>query len=232
MIGVNAAIAFFSLCGIAIAAGGVIVAHFQWKTMQGQLEEMKGTGKQTDDLIAQVTEQAKAANRLAEVADASLAESRDHSKRALRPYLLPTIEPGSLVPGEPIKARYYLVNYGQTPALKTYSITGVFVGRKAMKEAEKWFADQTTQIYETNAGPPIPPGVPSGRNNEKFIPIPSRRSITAQDIAMIAEQDYSVVIASRHIYRDGFGNTYGTETCHMMTKTWEAAYCPSHNEMY
>ena len=225
MIGVNAAIAFFSLCGIAIAAGGVIVAYLQW-------DAIRGGGEQTDRLIAQVSAQAAATNQLAAAARKSLAESRDHSQRALRAYLLPTIEPGPLVQGEPIKARYYLVNYGQTPALNTYSITGVFVGRKAMQEAEKWFADQSTQIYVTTAGPPIPPGVPIGRNNDKFIPIPSKRIITAQDIATITERDYSVVITSRHIYRDGFDKTYGTETCHMMTKTWEAAYCPSHNEMY
>lgn len=209
----------------AITLAGVAVAYLQW-------DAIRGGGEQTDRLIAQVTAQAEAANQLAIAAEKTLAESRDHSQRALRPYLLPTIEPGPLVSGEPMKARYYFVNYGQTPALKTYSITGIFVGRTAMKEAEKWFSDQSTQIYETNAGASIPPGVPSGRNNEKFISIPSKRSITAQEIAAISERDYFVVITSRHIYRDGFGSTYGTETCHMMTKTWEAAYCPSHNEMH
>lgn len=196
-IAINAATAFFSLCAMVVAVGGVVVAHYQWRAMREQL-----------------------------------ADGREQAQRTLRPYVLPNVEPGPLVIGKPIRGHYYLINHGQTPALKTYTITGVFVGQKAMDEAEEWFAKDSTQIYETNAGPPIPPGVPSEKNYPRFLPIPSERTITQDDFALITARDYSVVIVSRTIYKDGFDSTHGTETCHMMTKNWEAAHCPRHNEMH
>lgn len=209
-------------CAAVISA---LVAYLQW-------DAIRGNGEQTDRLIAQVTEQAKAANRLAEIANASLSEGRDHSRRDLRPYILPTIEPGALIEGVPVRAKYSLINYGKTPALKMRTYGKVFVGRNALKEADQWFAERVDPGIYADFGAPIPPGVPNGLNKEKYLLIPNERPMSKEDIALVRDRDFTVVIVSRHYYLDGFGETYWTDACFMMLKTWEAGYCQHHNEIH
>lgn len=222
----------FSAVIATAAVVSAVVGGSQWYFMSRQLDEMDGNSKQTDKLIAQVTAQAEAVNRLAEIARESLAESRDHSQRDLRPYVIPSIEPGPLVEGLPITARHFLVNYGKSPALKTSGYMAVFVGKDALSQADKWFAEEINQHFNTELGAAIPPGVPFGVNRERSAVVPNKRVITKEDIDLILRRDYSVVIVSRHLYFDGLEKSYGTDTCFMMTSRWEAAICPRHNEIH
>src|SRR5437870_831886 len=49
-----------------MAIAQFVIFRRQWQVMNGQLEEMRGTGRQTDELIKNATEQAAAAKTSAE----------------------------------------------------------------------------------------------------------------------------------------------------------------------
>jgi hypothetical protein len=78
MIGLTGAIAFFGLCQ-------VIVGIFQWNAMSGQLNEMRGSGNQTERLVilnqGQLIQNAKLADAAKTQAEKSETIS-DNVKRA------------------------------------------------------------------------------------------------------------------------------------------------------
>lgn len=213
-----------------VTVAGVLAAYLQWKTMDGQLDEMRSNGKQTDKLIAQVTEQAKAANRLAEIASTSLAENRQQFQSDQRPYIISNIVPVIPTEGAPLSGRVSVVNYGKTPALKVGTYTSIFFGRDAMKQADRWFAAERNQRFDTEIGTSIPPGIPVGLSRE--IPSSSEKSVTREDIDLIMHNDTAVVLVARHLYFDTVGNSYGTDSCFRVLKGWLTAYCEGHNVIH
>jgi hypothetical protein len=218
---------------VAVTIAGVAVAYRQWSTMDRQLKEMQDSGKQTDLLIRQVTEQAKAANQLAEIARNSLIENRAQFHRDQRPYIIPTVEPAPVHPvGAPITAKFFLVNYGKSPAIKVSGYAAILFGRDALKQADEWFAAKVNQRFNSKIGTVIPPGIPNGLNREKYTLLSGEKILGGKDVELINKVDYSVVIVMRHLYFDGAGNSYRTDSCFTMLKTWEAAYCQDHNEIY
>jgi hypothetical protein len=211
----------------------VIVAFLQWDSMRRQLAEMQGSGKQTDLLIQEVTQQAMAANRLAIVANSSLAESKAQFQRDQRPYIIPTIEPFPVhPPGAPLQAKYFLVNYGKSPAMKVSGYAAILIGRDALKQADEWFTADINQRFNTQIGTMIPQGIPNGLNKDKYAYIPSKKVVSVEDAEMMNKIDNSVVIVMRHVYFDSAGNRHGTDSCYAMLKTWEASFCNNHNEIY
>lgn len=214
---------WFSGVVAATAIVSSYVAYLQWNAI-------RGGGEQTDQLIAQVTEQAKAANRLAEIARDSLAESRRHFQADQRPFIISNVAPRAPKVGASLEARVSMINYGKTPALQVGTYATVLIGPDALKQADRWFANDRQQKFDTSIGNIIPPGIPVGLSRE--IPISSIKKLTPEDMETLISQDNQAVFVARHLYFDTAGNSFGTDSCYRLLKGWVTAFCERHNEMH
>src|SRR5277367_4700771 len=73
------------ICTIIIAAATVtytVIAKFQWKTMDGQLNQMEGSSTQTDKLLSLYQQQVAQLTKQAEHMNALAAAARDQAAAA------------------------------------------------------------------------------------------------------------------------------------------------------
>ncbi|MBI5920668.1 MAG: hypothetical protein HY847_03355 [Betaproteobacteria bacterium] len=223
MIVLTAAMAFAALCG-------VVVGSFQWITMKGQLQEMRETGKQTDALIQQTTAQAIAATKLAEIANASLGETKRQFEQGQRPYVVPFIVPTEPTGGTRIRADLVIPNYGRSPAVRVAVGGTIFFGKDAMKQADIWFALRAPEIFNASSGTVIPPSILN--DPRQLNTVTSKTIITQQEVESVVRTDYSIVVVSRHVYFDSAGNRYWTDSCFSYLATKAIPRCPKHNEVH
>jgi len=220
---------FLTAAIIVVTFFGVIAAYMQWNTMSGQLDEMREAGKQTDILIQEVTEQAKAANRLADSARDSILEGRSQFQQDQRPYIIYTVVPTDLVPNAPIQVNLLLVNYGKSPAIKVRGTGNVFWGKDAMKQADEWFDAQAIKSLPSNVGTIIPPGVIV---NPQRITLTSASSISQSEFKVLTSTNFSIVVVTHHEYEDRSGNHYWTNSCYSRLANGAISNCFEHNEIH
>lgn len=203
------------------------IASLQWHSMQGQLEEMRGSSQQTDRLIAEITEQARAAQD-------SLNVSRLHFQREQRPYVMPRIYPIIFSPNQKIVVNIFSGNYGKTPAMKVGTAARIFYGKNALAEAYKWFSQSAQIAFSRPYGPNIPPGTPASSIEAMISFKDTNQIISEKEFNSLATKDFTVVVAVRQAYADILGNEYWTDFCvgRLANGDGAIAYCPQHNEIH
>lgn len=223
----------------AITFGGVVVASFQWKTMkdqsdtmQRQLDEMRSSGEQTDKLIAQVTAQAKAANRLAEIANESLDETRRQFQRDQRPFLVPNMVPRPGVTDSKIAVDIHMINYGKTPALRTGGLVAIFSGADALSKADKWFEREAPKAFGVKGELIVPQGIPPTPEFQKYLTLEGNKLADQEDFISLLDKDMTIAVVGRFIYFDTAGNRYWTDLCYSNLATKAVLTCPKHNEVH
>jgi len=217
-----------ALCALITVSVGI----FQWRTMEGQLLEMKDTGKQTDALIRQSIEHVKAANRLADVAGESLLDARGQFQISQRPYVMHKVEPVFPQVGKPISANLYLANYGRSPAIRVQTRGAILVGRDALEQADRWFADEASRpIPDASFSTIVPPGG-MDRLNAVFLTLSTNRAINQKEWEGITKNAFPIVIVTRHQYFDTAGNRYWTDLCVSFAPEGQIPNCPKHNEIH
>lgn len=161
-----------------------------------------------------------------------LVESRKATQRQVRPYVLSDVVPLPPKVGTPIRIKYNVINYGQSPALKTQVFAAAFYGETAMEEAAAWMKKPENSITETEGGQIIPPGIPTVEGRRSFFHVETNKPLTKNDLVRLREKPNLIVTVSRFLYRDSFGDTYGTQNCFRISKDWEAEDCPGYSEIY
>jgi hypothetical protein len=150
--------------------------------MSRQLDEMHGSGQQTDRLIAQVAEQAK-------VAREALEENRRQFQRDQRPYVIPKAVPKILMPDQDIVVDLQSGNYGKTPAMKVGGKAGIFVGEDALMLAYQWFDKEAPKVFMRSTGVVIPPNTLLAASNRSDLLFFTGRLIAAQEFDSLMKKD-------------------------------------------
>lgn len=217
---------------IAFAAVvSALVALLQWDTMRGELDEMRENGQQTDRLIAQVTEQAKAAVQ-------SLDASQQQFQREQRPYVMPRANPMVFSPNREIVVNIVSGNYGKTPAMKIGIAINIFTGKDALKQAYQWFDKEAPKVHASPYGANIPPATPASSIEATTNTVRTRQVISKKKFSAIDRMNFGIVVAMRQAYLDIFGNEYWTDFCvgrlapNPLAPQGAIAYCPQHNEIH
>lgn len=161
-----------------------------------------------------------------------LTQSREATQQQLRPYLLSRAELVTPIAGQPIRIKHFITNYGQSPAVKTQVIAAAFYGTDAMAQAQAWMKRPENSISEPEYGQIIPPGAQADGGSDRMFVVRTSKALTEDDLAKLRETDYLAVTVSRYVYRDSFGDPYGTQNCFQVTKEWELTDCPGQNEIY
>lgn len=204
------------------AVVSAFVAGLQWHTMDRQLDEMRDSSTQADRML-------KSTEQLAKTAVDALALSREQFVQANRPLIIPVVQPSRGLVGEPVQAQMTLINYGKTVALNTVTRGAVFMGAKAMIDADAWFSPFEIPKGKSPVGSPIPPGIPTQINREQFVRFKTERNMEITDGKLIADRDGIVVIVARIQYQSTTGDTHHTDACYALSNRWEATLCPTHN---
>jgi hypothetical protein len=205
-------------------------AMSQWWVTKGQLDEMRESSMQTDALIQQSAEQARAAIALANAAEKNLQETRILFNKGQRPYVIQRATLHPISNNSPIRVDLSRINYGKSPAVKTATSGSVFIGENAMAEAEQWFEVHAPTVFRYETGEVIAPS-----SNPEAIPyssVFSDKVITGNELKSLKNGSSAVIITTRTAYRDISNNLYWTDACFMYYVTGAVAYCHKHNEVH
>lgn len=217
----SAVVSFASLC----SAG---VAYLQWDTMRNQLSEMRESGQQTDKLIGEIT-------KLSNAAIGSLEENRLQFQQAQRPFLVTHLIPKPHTGSGRAAVDMLIVNYGKTPAVKVNGIGTIFIGKDSMENADKWFETEAPKAFLSHSDIILPQGFPSDTNLRKSSEIQSTEIISEANFQNLLENFMGIIIVSRHVYFDAFGNRYWTDSCFSnlpSSGVIKVLNCPRHNEIH
>lgn len=217
---------FWFAAAIAVSTvSSAFVASLQWHTMDRQLEEMRGSGLQTDRLIGQVAEQSQ-------VARESLAESRLQFQRDQRPYVMPKAVPLTFEPNREVAVNLYSGNYGKTPAMKVGGAAKIFLGDNALIQAYRWFDKEAPKVFARSNGAVIPPGTPASGIDAIRSTIATDYIVSEQEFASLTKKNFSIIVTFRQAYLDTAGNEYWTDMCVGFLVPNAIVNCPLHNEVH
>lgn len=133
MIFLTAALVFASIVS-------AVIFYFQWRTMRNQLDEMKSTGKQADELIKANTaladsarKQAEAANVSAKAASESNKLNRELFEASQRPWIKADVTIAAPITfetdGMHLALKFDLRNTGHTPAMYAWPEWRIYSSR-------------------------------------------------------------------------------------------------------
>ena len=218
----------------AIAAFTIVIAivgYFQWKTIGGQLTEMRKAGTQTDQLISQYRKQVE--NMEASVREthalAVAAQTADkQAERALRIQTRPWVDAGVALIEKTddrslIKFQVIMENGGQGPALYLSLIQQNFVlPRKTVRESD--FPKNSRKVVE-DLGHVVGQGVLLPHDTGKGLVI--EYEVTPNKLN---NGKYWLYAGGEVTYQDVFNQRHVTHFCYRLDEN-SFHMCNAHNDM-
>lgn len=235
MVWLTAAIAFFALCS-------VVVSVLQWRTMQGQLDEMKSGSTDTHTLAEQAKVQAGAAATLASTAEATLRSTQKSFQIDQRPYLVAEIPQfiELLAAEKKIIANVSFKNIGRTPAIRAVNVGKLFRYLASDAKNETTFVNFMEREFEA-----LRKKLTIGRDGQHasfvrrdvapgatvFITSEITKPLSAQEIQKLVAGSLVFFYIGIDRYTDSLNETYETEFCYFYfgadPKVWHI--CSYHN---
>jgi hypothetical protein len=210
----------------------------QANIMQSQLDEMRGSGEQTERLIIlnqgqliqtgraveKIGEEVSQLSRSADETHAIARGAQENTVRELRPYVWLANQVGDkssvyvtyFAQAQQFAVTFHYTNFGRSPAVNLQTSKSLYYG-----------ADALSQIKTL----PLPPNetlLPTGK--EDFFSVVSRR-VSQEEFSTLMHSDSYIVVAARLRYSDISGRSYETDLCmqHFAVDSW--AWCETNNEI-
>jgi hypothetical protein len=197
----NSEIIMIALTAVIAAAGvvGACIFNNQLSVMQGQLDEMKSTGKQTDIIIETNKKLAEATQQSADAASDSVKLTKETAESQLRAYVFAdALEIRKFGTNEPLEGWLFLKNSGATPAY------GLERGAKLMYT--RFPATEFDEIEWSGTEGHLAP------HGEVFFgPIPLPRALTAVETSNVIAGTHAIYLFGKIRYRDAFGHQRSIE---------------------
>jgi hypothetical protein len=231
---------------LVVAALTAYIFLKQADIMQGQLEEMKGSGEQTERLIilnqgqlvqtsrqvgklgeqvAQLQRSANETHNLVSNGRTAIADERISTVKERRPYVsVSLLAPPVFIEGAKANWNFYFSNFGRSPAVRTSIRSQVVFGPNDVTKINKIVFQTIHEQGSKDAGMIIPPGDGTG-----FSTAFSNEILSKPDVDYINATDGGVALLIHFEYFDLDGNMYSTELCKFRLATGAIANCDIHN---